>query len=195
MNAASNIIIECKKLGIELNVPPVKLKQGAGDAVVTVLNRLLERTIQSKRIRYGRPKVRDEDENQEFQEMFEEEGALLSEAVMEDDDLMEEQIESPTKGEDDDDQNAIIESNIDAHEWKIECERVAPQLKLRDEGKDKGWRQHIDQAKKYKVFIKDNMPELQTRLFKMSDELSKTLDKIQKKEDSINRNMDPLADD
>ena len=45
-------MLELKKLGIEVNHPPTKLKTGTGDAVVGVLLDLAKRTIQTKKFRY-----------------------------------------------------------------------------------------------------------------------------------------------
>lgn len=135
MNVSSNIIIECKKLGVDADVPPVKLKQGSGDAVTTILTRLLDKTLKSRRMRFNRPNFKGEshEDDGENIELEEDDANILVESNEEEDEGMEECIESPTKGKDEDeDMNAVIESNIDPHDWKIECERIAPQLKLRD---------------------------------------------------------------
>lgn len=39
------IVLELKKLGIEVNHPPTKLKAGCGDAVVAVLLDLVRKTV------------------------------------------------------------------------------------------------------------------------------------------------------
>lgn len=139
-------------MGIEADVPPVKLKQGVGEAVVTVLNLLLDLTMRKQKVVMRRPKFRAEahEDDGEHVEMDEDEKNLLMDVVEEDEGL-EENIESPGKEDNDDEQNAVIEATIDPHEWKIECERVAPLLKVKDENKEKGWRTQMDSIMKYKT--------------------------------------------
>lgn len=48
MTASQNIIIELQKLGIDLDMPPNKLKSGYGEGVCTVLVALCEMSIQNK---------------------------------------------------------------------------------------------------------------------------------------------------
>jgi len=146
---ASNILLECKKLGVEAgDVSPVKLKQGVGEAVVTVLNLLLDRTLRQKHTQLRKPDFKGCDNNvdeSEHIELEDDEAKILIDANEESNEGLEEVIESPTKNNDDDDMNAVIESNIDPHEWKIECERVGPQLKVKESDKEKGgWRTQID---------------------------------------------------
>jgi hypothetical protein len=45
MAASQNVLIECKKLGLLLNVAPAKLKAGNGEDVCTVLLKLCEASI------------------------------------------------------------------------------------------------------------------------------------------------------
>ena len=45
------------------------------------------------------------------------------------------------------DDNAMIESNIDPQEWKLELERVAPQLRTMVIADSKDWRSHLERAK------------------------------------------------
>jgi hypothetical protein len=137
-------------------VSPVKLKQGVGEAVVTVLNLLLDRTMKHTRMVLKRPNFKGCDsqvDESEFLELEDDEAKILIDSVEDTEEGgMQEVIESPTKtNEDDEDQNAVIESNIDPHEWKIECERVGPLLKVKDVDKEKGWRTHIDGVLKYKA--------------------------------------------
>lgn len=147
---ASNILLECKKLGIEADVSPVKLKQGIGEAVVTILSLLLDLTMRKQRVVMRKPNFRSEaqDDEGENEEMEEDEKNLLMETNVDEDEGLEEVIESPGKEDNDEDLNAVIESTIDPHEWKIECERVAPLLKVKDDNKEKGWRTQMDSIQK-----------------------------------------------
>ena len=42
VTASQNVVLEMKKLGIELDMPPNKLKQGFGDGVCIVLTKLCQ---------------------------------------------------------------------------------------------------------------------------------------------------------
>ena len=48
MTASQNVVLELKKLGIELNIAPGKLKNGHGEDVCTVLTKLCEISLKNK---------------------------------------------------------------------------------------------------------------------------------------------------
>ena len=77
MTASQNILIELKKLGLELDLSPNKLKTGYGEGVCTVLIALGEISVQNK-IKFKRPKISDtgkggfgDDDGDEFGDEFE----------------------------------------------------------------------------------------------------------------------------
>lgn len=53
--------MELKKLGIEVNHPPAKLKSGTGEAVVSTLLELAKRTAQAKRVKFKKPVIPQDD--------------------------------------------------------------------------------------------------------------------------------------
>lgn len=53
----------------------------------------------------------------------------------------------------------------------------------------KEWRSHLDQTKKFAETVKGNLPDVKVKLEKVSDEVSKALEKIQKKESILNRGI------
>jgi estrogen-related receptor beta like 1 len=57
--ASQNVILELKKLGIELDVSPNKLKQGFGEEVCTVLFALCDISVKNK-IRFKKPVIKEE---------------------------------------------------------------------------------------------------------------------------------------
>jgi hypothetical protein len=59
MTASQNIILELKKLGIELDMSPNKLKSGFGDGVCIVLNSLTQISLQNK-FKFKRPVIRED---------------------------------------------------------------------------------------------------------------------------------------
>ena len=59
ITASQNVLIECKKLGLELALSPNKLKTGHGEEVCTVLLCLCEMALKNK-FRFKKPIVREE---------------------------------------------------------------------------------------------------------------------------------------
>ena len=54
MTASQNVVLELKKLGIELDMPPNKLKSGYGEGVCAVLFQLCQLSIDN-RFKFKRP--------------------------------------------------------------------------------------------------------------------------------------------
>jgi hypothetical protein len=48
LTASQNVVLELKKLGIELGISPQKLKNGHGEEVCTVLQKLTEVSLKNK---------------------------------------------------------------------------------------------------------------------------------------------------
>lgn len=76
MTSSQNVILEMKKLGIELDMPPNKLKSGYGEGVCAVLTSLCQITVKNK-FRFKQHQIRDDgggfgdDEADEMGEEFE----------------------------------------------------------------------------------------------------------------------------
>jgi intraflagellar transport protein 57 len=159
--ASQNVVIECKKLGLDLSMSPNKLKNGHGEEVCVVLMSLCQLALKNK-FRFKKPVIRDEgagldDEADELNGDEMDGGADLAdeihadnsdEDIDEDMDLggvagiqadMAKQMEAEMAA------NAIIYSGITKEKWMIEVERVAHKLKVNKGGNDgKEWRSHLD---------------------------------------------------
>lgn len=84
----------------------------------------------------------------------------------------------------------IIQSNIGREEWMLEVERVGHRLKINKAGSDgKEWRSHMDQTKKFHDSVKQSLPEVRGKLERLSDDVSKALEKIAKKEAVLTRSF------
>lgn len=59
MTASQNVVLELKKLGISLDMPPNKLKSGFGDGVCTVLASLCQISLQNK-FRFKKAQIRED---------------------------------------------------------------------------------------------------------------------------------------
>lgn len=192
MTASQNVILELKKLGIELDMPPNKLKQGYGEGVVQVLLRLCEISLANK-FRFKKPVIKADDGgfDDEADEMGDdmEGGADLADVIHAqdfDEDIDEDvdfggnaHTDMAKEMEAENAANAIIVSNISKEKWQLEVERVAHKLKINKAGNDgKEWRSHLDQTKKYSDQFKNSLPEVRLKLERLQEDAAKSLEKI-----------------
>lgn len=93
-------------------------------------------------------------------------------------------------------QNQIIQSSITREEWMLEVERVAHKLKINTAASDgKEWRSHLDQTKKYAESVKTSLPDVRSKLERLSDDVSKALEKIAKKEGLLSKSFQGMTGD
>jgi len=59
MSASQNVILELNKLGIELDMPPNKLKSGYGEGVCAVLYSLCDVSMKN-RFKFKKPIIKDD---------------------------------------------------------------------------------------------------------------------------------------
>ena len=72
----------------------------------------------------------------------------------------------------------------------LEVERVAHKLKISKGATDaKEWRSHLDQTKKYAENVKSSLPDVRVKLERLSDDVSRALEKIAKKEGLLSRSF------
>lgn len=83
-----------------------------------------------------------------------------------------------------------MHSQIGREEWMLEVERVAHKLKINKSGSDnKEWRSHMDQTKKYHESVKGSLPEVRSKLERLSEDVTQALEKIAKKESVLTRSF------
>ena len=74
----------------------------------------------------------------------------------------------------------------------LEVERVERSHKLkppkfRNDGED--WRSHMDQTKKYHDSVKNSLPDVRHKLERLSEDVSRAIEKIGKKEQMLTKNF------
>ena len=204
--ASQNVLIELKKLGIELPISPGKLKNGHGEEVCQVLKALTEMSLKN-RFKFKRHAIKD-DANGQDDEADEMDGDDLDgradmadevHADIEEDEIDEDmdfgvgggiQYDMAKHMEADMAANAIIHSAITTEKWQIEVERVTHKLKFNKNAQDENaWRSHLDQTKKYADQVKAALPEVRVKLERLQEEASKALDKISRKEALLSRSF------
>jgi hypothetical protein len=79
----------------------------------------------------------------------------------------------------------------------LEVERVAHKLKVNTAGGDgtKEWRNHLDQTKKYAEQVKASLPDVRVKLERLSDEVSRALERISKKEGLLSKSFQGMTGD
>lgn len=79
----------------------------------------------------------------------------------------------------------------------LEIERVAHKLKISGLGNEgaKEWRSHLDQTKKYADQVKASLPDVRVKLERLSDEVSRALERISKKEGLLSKSFQGMTGD
>lgn len=200
----SSIMNQLRKFGYEVNFGLNKIKAGSGEHVVYALSKFADEALKSKKFSWKNP---DYPEEQADEEAARDEDAELDLNKIEEDMLKqnledfedEEQILNMeglskmnimTKNLQENKPEEILESNTDATEWKLEVERVLPQLKVMIKSDHKDWRTHIEQMHSLQDSIEDSLKETKTYLEKLYEEISKTLEKISSREKYINNQLE-----
>ncbi|KAK4022562.1 hypothetical protein OUZ56_008023 [Daphnia magna] len=185
--AISNILDHVRRLGVAIEFPPNRLKQGYGEHVVFVLDR---------------PQEKDEEE------VVEEENGSGDELDL---DQVEEEM-AAQYGSDDDEYDKdffnlnvqtitphvsqmradVLESNADAEAWKIEVERVIPRLKLAMKPDPRDWRSRLELLSKYSAGVSNTMSSSRTMLQKISTDIEKNMERVETREKYLNSQLSGL---
>ncbi|XP_058791994.1 intraflagellar transport protein 57 homolog [Phymastichus coffea] len=202
-NATIAKILDClKEIGITTDIPQNKLKQGVGEHAVFVLDNLADQAIKAFKFKWKKvqipsdegimePEV-EEDEAEIILEKVEEE--MLADFDDEDDDIVHvdditklyKEASSISKKPE-----KILESTVDAEEWKLELERVLPQLKLSVNADNRDWRSHLQEMKKLHSIMSKSLPATTSQLDKLHIDIGRALEKIKTRETYLNQQLEP----
>ncbi|XP_035987247.1 intraflagellar transport protein 57 homolog isoform X3 [Fundulus heteroclitus] len=86
----------------------------------------------------------------------------------------------------------ILESTVDAAEWRLEVERVLPQLRVTIRTDNKDWRIHLDQMHQHRDGITSSLRDTRSYLDKLQEDMGKTLEKVGSREKYINKQLEQL---
>ncbi|KAK2170119.1 hypothetical protein LSH36_4g09041 [Paralvinella palmiformis] len=128
----SSILDEIRRFKYSPDFPPNKLKTGCGEHCVWVLNRLADEALKAKsfvwkKVIYPEEEGNQEDIIDETDEKHLELNKVEDEMLMDDSD---EEFEEEGQILGLDDLQKLNKPTTDVNEWKLELERVLPQLKL-----------------------------------------------------------------
>lgn len=192
--SATNILTEMRAMNLPVqNWPPNRIRQGHGDAVMSILVLLCDRALLSRGFNFL--PVEYVMERAEIEENFDSQGGGVGGATG-DDDAIEDHVDVDSDSEDEvyqhvggsirhkDETTEMIQPQVSAEAWHLEVERVAPRLQLRmDEVRD--WRARIENAETLLKAVEKMYPDVKVMLDRMGDDLSKSKDLIQKREISL----------
>ncbi|CBH16268.1 hypothetical protein, conserved [Trypanosoma brucei gambiense DAL972] len=198
---ATNILMELRGMNITApNLAPNRLRQASGEAVLTVLSLLADHAILSKglnirAIDYSNIEKFDElegatdgDENYGIGDEVEDNVMIDSD---DDDELYVRAVGGKSGKED---TGIPVESEINADEWNLEVERVGPLLHVKSEA-IQDWRSRIENAAILLKAVEKMYPEVRQMLQRMSDDLEKSKDRIQKREQTLAQQFSDQVED
>lgn len=84
---------------------------------------------------------------------------------------------------------------MDAAAWKLELERVAPQLRVVAAADAKDWRAHLESAREHRRSIAGTFPDVRVMLDGVVKDVAGALEKIETREAYVNAQLAPLADE
>lgn len=222
--ACSNIFAELAQCGFDTpSFAPGKLKHGHGREVVGVLAGLCDLVVARHYARWDGPEYAreapaedaaaseslalEDDEDDALNATFGTEDGIGDDAATDEESDDDEigyagargpptplALRADTKTAEEIEDARAIESAVDATAWKLELERVAPQLKVASAAAEtKDWRAHLEQAKKHRRRVAEAFPEARARLERVAEDAAGALAKIDQRERFVNDQLGPLA--
>ncbi|KAK3887437.1 hypothetical protein Pcinc_008440 [Petrolisthes cinctipes] len=205
-STVSSILDHLRQLGVTVDFPPSKLKSGCGEHAIFVLDRLADFALKHVNFIWKKPiypaedgggedgEVEDEAEltldkvEEEMMAEFDESNDEEEENILHMDDLknLNKQRESEAWPEE------ILHSNTTYEEWRLEVERVLPQLKVTVRTDNRDWRSRIEQMHEHRGKINETLNFTQKQLDDLHSEITRSLEKIASREKYLNGQLEPL---
>lgn len=201
----SSILDSLRQLGVSVDFPPNKLKQGFGEHALFVLDHLADAALKSTNFMWKKPELVVEVEEEDDE--MEDESELLLEKVEEEmaaevsdeedenllhiDDLHNMRVRNKTFT-DSQKPDDILESTTNIDGWKLELERVLPQLKVTIKTDAQDWRAHLEQMQRHRSGIDEALTTTKGQLDKLHSDIELTLEKISSREKFLNSQLEPL---
>ncbi|XP_054760135.1 intraflagellar transport protein 57 homolog [Lytechinus pictus] len=203
----ANILGEVRQLGAATDFPPNKLKTGHGEYCIYVLDKLADEALKKSGFKWGKPLYPEEETEEESTVDDDVELTLdkVDDEIAEEEDVDEDEsfldleglrnLQTNKETAESSRPEEIMESSVDANEWRLEVERVTPSLKVHIRTDNKDWRTHVDQMHQHKDGIETALSETKGYLDKLHKEITRTLEKIGSREKYINNQLEHLLQD
>ncbi|XP_003741457.2 intraflagellar transport protein 57 homolog [Galendromus occidentalis] len=190
----TQILYALGQLGIDEDFSQARLQRGWGEQVINVVDALADAALEQAGIPW----------NPDGEEALDDEQAL----IVQNDDLFD--LESGRPQEDQRDpilqltKDAPLSryplkppllSDVDTDEWRLEVERLLPQLKITIRPDPKDWRSHLGQIHKYKEEMDASLAATKGQLETLYNSIGQTLEKLAKREKYINSQSEGLLEE
>ncbi|XP_055704834.1 intraflagellar transport protein 57 homolog [Phlebotomus papatasi] len=205
----AKIIKILQEMDIHTDFPSNKLIQGAGPICVFILDSLATQALKVAKINLKRPETVQEEDT--VTEMIENDSEIILEKVE------EEQNALMAASEDSDEENSLLNLNVSGsgqrnrhpaqefhlknyredsiaatESWRLELERVMPQLKIVVKSDPRDWRAHLEQMKSFKSTIEQASLDTDVQLKKLQTGIGHVMEKIESREKHLNAELQPL---
>ncbi|XP_067010185.2 intraflagellar transport protein 57 homolog isoform X2 [Anabrus simplex] len=199
------ILDAVRQIGGAVDFSPNKLKQGYGEHVIYVLTKLADAALKFTKFEQKRPVYPKEDETPV--EYIDDDSEIIEEIKMQpaiDEDDPEADVDAEQEGnvlpvDEITNQNVdvkrllpILESEVIIEEWKLELERVLPQLKVTITSDNRDWRSRLEQMISHRKGIEDALSTTRVQLDKLQEEITQVLDKINNREKYLNSQLEAV---
>ena len=189
-SSAASLLRELQQIGAPTNYSHGKLKLGYGEACCNVLKFLLDQInidfkqpIYTEEAEYEEAAV-DDDAEVMAEDMADEVGA----ADMEEEEFYHGGTAGGADGPREQGKltDTILEPNVAPEAWRIELERVTPQLKMQVLSDPKEWRNRLVNTKSHQQTVATLAPETHQTLERLAEDLDRTLQALRKAESKLN---------
>ncbi|XP_059607987.1 intraflagellar transport protein 57 homolog [Phlebotomus argentipes] len=205
----AKIIRILQEMDISTDFPSNKLIQGAGAICVYILDSLATQALKVAKVNLKRPETVQEEDT--VTEMIENDSEIILEKVE------EEQNALMAASDDSDEENSLLNLNLSGsgqknrqqeqgfhlknyrqdsiaatESWRLELERVMPQLKIVVKSDPRDWRAHLEQMKTFRSTIDQASSDTDSQLKKLQTGIGHVMEKIESREKHLNAELQPL---
>jgi estrogen-related receptor beta like 1 len=188
-NATSAGIIDAlKRAKLPADFPPTKVRSGHGDAACAVLNNLADAALREIGFTFHCPQYEVFNEEDAIQDAGDDFADISAVPVA---DVEEEYFTAPKS-------SAVsvappLVATVDPEHWRREVDRIAPLLKVHNDGDNREWRARSESTRDLHAAIGSTLPVTEERLQKMGSNVAKAMEKIKSREHTINSQHEQLV--
>ena len=188
-SAVASMYSQLQAIGAPTNFGAQKLKSGCGEPVCTVLKHMLDLIpiefklpVYKEEEAYEEAAV-DEEAEVDLPDVADEVGA----ADVEEDEMYYHGGEGGAPGgERDKLTDSILDASVEPEAWRLELERVTPQLKMQVLSDPKEWRNRLVNTKSYHQKVGELTPDTHATIERLAEDLERTLVALRKAEQKLN---------
>lgn len=189
----AGILGHLRSKDISVDFPANKLKSGAGETALYVLDVLADAALIHTNFQWKKmipPEREEEDVAVDQDEEEDNESEDAEEDYIDEDDGVFVDLSAPLNNDPKESSiQAVLHSNTDVVEWRQEVERVTPLLKITIRQDAKDWRMHLEQMGTLHKTITELIDEVSPKLEEITEEVEKSLERIESRERSLNQQM------